>query len=97
MSVIFIVQSLRLTAAVSSHVSCLSPAGPYESCPYCLHGGTFTGVSRICPSASTLVDLAPVRPTAMTTYIHELHTVQRKALALLNSSLLVGKKHNWGT
>ena len=28
--------------------SYVSPAGPYESCPYCLHGGTFTGVSCIC-------------------------------------------------
>jgi len=26
----------------------VSPAGPYENCPYCLHGGTFTGVSCIC-------------------------------------------------
>ena len=49
-------------------------------------------------SASTLMDLAPVRPTACHDPPTFMNSVKynKKALALLSSCVLVGKKHNWG-
>lgn len=102
MSVIFIVNSLRLICCSAKCFLVFHLQDFMRTVrSYYLHGGTFTGVSCICPSVSTVVDLAPVRqlPWPPSTLMN-CTQYNWKALALLNSSVLVGEKHaqlGWST